>query len=122
MRNMTIDTSTYVADLAEQMALEARDSVKQADGEARSGSAAHETAIQVLGENDGRDLGNIALAHYERAAMKYREAIGWFEQAVRIWPEAKHSVDVREEIEEVTGRAAKVDAAVLFLNNFLGQH
>lgn len=110
-------TACKAQDNFTDLAREARYFAAQADGEVRNGSAAHGMAVEVFGENAGHDLGRIALGHYENAAQKYRKAIEWFESAASMGSESLNS-----EVKELTNRAAKLDAAVLFLNDFLGQN
>jgi hypothetical protein len=103
--------------LAHGLTREARESASRADEEARNGLAAQKLAVESPKTAAGRDLGTIALWHYEQSLKLYREAIDWFEQASRVWPQAKRRKLIRSEIGKMIESAAQAESSIEFLNN-----
>jgi len=102
--------------LAHGLTREARESASRADEEARNGMAAQKVAMDSR-ETAGRDLAVIALWHYEQALKLYREAIDWFEQAARVWPQAKRRKLIKSDLSKMTERAIETESSIAFLNN-----
>ena len=108
--------------LAHDITREAREAVTVADEEARNGFTAQGLAITNRDSEAARKLATIAVWHYERAARKYHEAIEWFGQAAKLWPQAKRVKLMKYEAKEMDARAGQAESAVRFLNDFLTQN
>lgn len=103
--------------LAHGLTREAQESASKAEDEARNGLAAQKLAADSGTTAAGQDLRAIALWHFERALKLYRDAIDWFEQANRVWPQAKRRKLIRSEINKITERAMTTESSIAMLTN-----